>query len=63
MGTTDDYDNNTGYMTFYGALRMFADIVALKGGNNAIVVCSNALQRSNQGENYVGLTLLVVVLL
>lgn len=47
LGTTSDYDNNTGADTYYGALRIFADKVAELSGNDAIVIASNSLRRSS----------------
>lgn len=49
IGTTDDYDNKTGLLTYYGALREFADKVKELSGEDAIVVASNALHRNNSG--------------
>ena len=46
LGTTSDYDNNTGADTYYGALRVFADKVVELSGNDAIVIVSNALRRT-----------------
>ncbi len=63
VGEPSDYHNATGVMTYYGALRAFADKVQELSGNSAVVVCSNALKRNNSGytsisENTVGATLL-----
>ena len=49
IGTISDYTNATGATTYYGALRAFADRITELSGNNAIVVCSNALRRDNSG--------------
>lgn len=49
IGTTDDYDNKTGLLTYYGALREFADKVKELSGDDAIVIASNALHRNNSG--------------
>ena len=49
IGTTDDYDNKTGLLTYYGALREFADKVKELSGDDAIVIASNALCRNNSG--------------
>lgn len=46
LGTTSDYDNNTGADTYYGALRVFADKVVELSGSDAIVIVSNALRRT-----------------
>jgi hypothetical protein len=48
IGTTADYDNATGVMTYYGALRAFKDKVSELSGN-AVVIASNALRRNNSG--------------
>lgn len=63
IGTIDDYTNATGVLTYYGALRAFVDKVAELSGNNAVVICSNALRRNNSGytstsQNTQGHTLL-----
>ena len=54
LGTPSDYENNTGFNTFYGALRVLRDkIISLSG--NAVVVCANSLQdRGGDTENKVG---------
>lgn len=62
IGTIDDYNNNTGITTYYGALRVFKDKIAELSGENAIIICSNALRRNNSGytstsENTEGHTL------
>nr|DAP18889.1 MAG TPA: hypothetical protein [Crassvirales sp.] len=51
-GTVDDYINGTGITTFYGALRAF------KLSPNAVVICSNALLRTDRAsdKNSIGLT-------
>lgn len=49
IGSYADYANKTGLLTYYGALREFADKVASLSGDGAIVVCSNALRRNNGG--------------
>ena len=49
IGTISDYENATGVTTFYGALRAFNDRVKALSGENAIVICSNALRRNNDG--------------
>lgn len=58
LGTTEDFDNNTGTGTFYGALRAFKNRV-LELSPGAIVVCANALVRTDRAskENTLGLTL------
>lgn len=57
LGTADDYINNTGISTFYGALRAFRDRM-LELSENPIVICSNALVRTDRTskENSLGLT-------
>lgn len=61
IGTTDDFLNNTGVATFYGALRVLHN--TLKTLNpKYIMICSNALKRDNNGytswsTNTVGHTL------
>lgn len=62
IGTIDDYNNNTGITTYYGALRVFKDKVTELSGEDAIIICSNALRRNNSGytstsENTQGHTL------
>lgn len=62
MGTIDDYLNNTGNLTYYGALRSFKDKVLSLSGNKAIVICANGIRRNNAGytstsENTEGLTM------
>lgn len=62
IGTIDDFTNNTGITTYYGALRVFKDKVLELSGEDAIVICSNALRRNNSGytsvsANSVGHTL------
>lgn len=49
IGTLSDYENNTGILTYYGALRAFKDKVAALSGEGAVVICSNALHRNNDG--------------
>lgn len=49
IGSILDYENATGTTTFYGALRAFNDRVKALSGENAIVICSNALRRNNDG--------------
>lgn len=63
IGTINDYENNTGITTYYGALRAFKDKVNELSGDSAIVICSNALRRNNSNytstsENTAGHTLL-----
>ena len=63
IGTVSDYANATGITTYYGALRAFANKVKELSGENAVVVCANALKRNNDGytstsENTAGATLL-----
>lgn len=63
IGTVSDFANATGITTYYGALRAFADKVKELSGENAVIVCSNALKRNNNGytstsENTAGATLL-----
>ena len=57
LGTVDDYINNTGISTFYGALRAFKDRVS-ELSPNAIIICSNSLVRTDRPskENAIGLT-------
>ena len=54
LGTTADYDNNTGNGTFYGALRAFKDKVDSLSPN-AIVICANSLYKRNTNANSLGL--------
>lgn len=50
LGTKDDFDNNTGATTYYGALRIFADKVEeLSDANAVIVIVSNATHRNQAG--------------
>jgi hypothetical protein len=56
LGTTSDYDNNTGNGTFYGALRAFKNKVDSLSPN-AIIVCANALYKRNTNANSLGLKL------
>ena len=49
IGTIDDYTNNTGITTYYGALRVFKDKVTELSGESATVICANALRRNNSG--------------
>ena len=63
IGTIDDFTNNTGITTYYGALRVFKDKISELSGNDAIIICSNALRRNNSGytstsENTAGHTLI-----
>ena len=63
IGTIDNYTNNTGKTTYYGALRMFADKIQELSGDNKIVIVSNACRRNNDGytstsTNTVGETLI-----
>ena len=57
LGTIDDYNNNTGIATFYGSLRAFKDRV-YELSENAIIICSNALVRTDRESktNSLGLT-------
>ncbi|MGV0828283.1 hypothetical protein ACTS9C_05215 [Empedobacter brevis] len=64
VGTIDDYINNTGALTYYGALRKFKDKVdsLTIEGNENIVIVANAMNRNNGGytstsTNTVGATL------
>lgn len=50
IGETNDYDNNTGPLTYYGALRIFADKVVELSGNDAIVIASNSLRRKDRAN-------------
>lgn len=50
IGTVDDYENNTGVTTYYGALRLFRDKVVELSGNDAVVICANALYRQSRLE-------------
>ena len=50
IGNTSDYENATGFATYYGALRAFRDKVIELSGDSAIVICSNALRRNH--SNY-----------
>lgn len=61
IGVLSDYTNNTGIMTYYGALRAFKDKVESLTPNS-IVITSNATKRDNDGYtstsiNEVGATL------
>ncbi|MBF1471462.1 MAG: SGNH/GDSL hydrolase family protein [Prevotella pallens] len=47
IGSISDYDNATGITTFYGALRAFSDKIKALSGENAIVICSNALRHKD----------------
>ena len=47
IGSVSDYENATGFATYYGALRAFRDRVIELSGDTAIVICSNALRRNN----------------
>ena len=49
IGSIDDYLNDTGATTFYGALRIFHDRVVELSGESAIVICSNATRRNTTG--------------
>ena len=49
IGSISDYENATGVTTFYGALRAFNDRIKALSGEDAIVICSNALRRNNDG--------------
>lgn len=49
IGLISDYENATGVTTFYGALRAFNDRIKALSGENAIVICSNALRRNSDG--------------
>lgn len=49
IGTVTDYENATGILTYYGALRAFRDKVVSLSGASAIVICANALHRNNSG--------------
>jgi len=53
LGSVSDYENATGITTFYGALRAFSDRVKALSGDDAIVICSNALRRNNDGATSV----------
>lgn len=57
LGTVDDYINGTGITTFYGALRAFKNRVD-ELSPNAVVICSNALLRTDRAsdKNSIGLT-------
>lgn len=48
IGTIEDYNNNTGATSYYGALRIFKDKVDSLSAN-AIIICANALRRNNDG--------------
>lgn len=63
IGTIDDYNNNTGKTTYFGALRIFTDKIQELSGDDKVVIVSNSLRRNNSGytstsENTVGATLL-----
>lgn len=63
IGSIDDYKNNTGITTYYGALRAFKEKALELSGENVIVVVSNACRRNTAGgtsesENKVGHSLL-----
>lgn len=49
IGSISDYENATGVTTFYGALRAFSDKIKALSGENAIVICSNALRCNDDG--------------
>ncbi|MCF0196857.1 MAG: SGNH/GDSL hydrolase family protein [Bacteroidaceae bacterium] len=62
VGVLNDYKNNTGAATFYGALRVLADKIKALSGTSAIVITANALKRNNSNytstsKNTVGATL------
>lgn len=48
IGTIDDYDNNTGLDTYYGALRMWVDKINSLTDNNNIIVFSNMCKTQAQ---------------
>lgn len=49
IGEIEDYNNNTGITTYYGALRVFKDKIQELSGDSAVIICSNALRRNNAG--------------
>ena len=49
LGTLNDYKNNTGAATFYGAVRQLYDKIKELSGNDVIIVFANALKRNNSG--------------
>lgn len=62
IGTIEDFNNNTGITTYYGALRIFRDKVLELSGEDAVVICSNSLRRNNSSytstsQNSIGHTL------
>lgn len=48
IGLLSDYTNNTGGLTYYGALRLLKDKIESLTPN-AVVIASNALKRNNDG--------------
>lgn len=48
IGTIDDYDNNTGLDTYYGALRMWVDKINSLTENNNIIVFANMCKTQSQ---------------
>ena len=63
VGTMADYTGNTGKMTYFGALRVFADKIDALSGDDKIVIVGNSLRRNNSGytsssKNTAGATLL-----
>lgn len=48
LGNISDYNNNTGALTYYGALRLLVDKIN-ELSPNAIVICANAMERNNGG--------------
>ena len=49
LGTLNDYKNNTGAATFYGAVRLLYDKIKELSGDDVIIVFANALKRNNSG--------------
>ena len=63
IGTINDYNNNTGKTTYFGALRIFTDKIQELSGDDKVVIVSNSLRRNNSGytstsKNTAGHTLL-----
>lgn len=48
LGNINDYNNNTGALTYYGALRLLVEKIN-ELTPNTIVICANAMERNNGG--------------
>lgn len=48
LGNISDYNNNTGALTYYGALRLLVEKIR-ELTPNTIVICANAMERNNGG--------------